>query len=96
MVLSYGEPALFLNVMGSPITSIAPVNYVTEFFEKERLPTDLGWSKPLAETNFPSLAATVLEMELAVPYLEFALPGIVLDSTNIQNALKKAFTGQQP
>jgi hypothetical protein len=32
IVLSYGETALYLSVMGDPITGIAPVSYVKEFF----------------------------------------------------------------
>jgi len=32
IVLSYGETALYLSVMGDPITGVAPLNYVKEFF----------------------------------------------------------------
>jgi hypothetical protein len=34
IVLSYGETALYLSVMGDPVTGVAPVSYIKSFFGK--------------------------------------------------------------
>lgn len=35
--------------------------------EQERLPYDLGWTKPTVETNLITLGAMIAELELANP-----------------------------
>jgi hypothetical protein len=55
-VLAYGEAALFLSVMGDPVTGLAPAAYVDSFFEKEELPYALGWRPPAVQTTFATLA----------------------------------------
>jgi hypothetical protein len=71
-VLAYGEAALFLSVMGDPITGIARSSFVDSFFEKERLPYELGWRPSVAQTNFPSLALLASRIIVAAgdPVLE--------------------------
>ena len=92
LALSYGETALYMSVMGDPVTARAPIPYVKSFFgtslvslpspffycysrltvsvcaEDERLPYELGWSKPLLETNFATLGVIIAQMELANPH----------------------------
>jgi hypothetical protein len=34
------------------------------FFEQERLPYELGWKKPLVQTNFPTLAVMAAQIVL--------------------------------
>jgi hypothetical protein len=85
LVLSYGETALYLSVMGDPISGVAPVNYIKEFFgkspgslidaclkltfpeEQERLPYDLGWTKPTTETNLITLGGMITQLFAANP-----------------------------
>lgn len=33
-ILSYGETALYISVLGNPVTGVAPVKYVKTFFGK--------------------------------------------------------------
>lgn len=33
-ILSYGETALYISVLGDPVTGVAPVSYVKTFFGK--------------------------------------------------------------
>lgn len=89
-VLSYGETALYLSVMGDPITGVAPVSYVRSFFEQERLPYELGWTKPKTQTNFLTLGAMVLQLNIAngEPLPE----GLILG----ESTLKAAFSGLDP
>jgi len=89
-VLSYGETALYLSVMGDPITGIAPVDYVKIFFEQERLPYAEGWRKPATQTNLATLGAMVLELNAASGE---AVPEGLLITTN---TLKLAFGGYNP
>ncbi|OCL12717.1 Cloroperoxidase [Glonium stellatum] len=42
--LSYGETALYLNLLGKD--GVAPVDWVRIFFEQERLPYNEGWRTP--------------------------------------------------
>lgn len=63
-ILSFGEAALYLSVMGDPVTGIAPVAYVNSFFEQERLPYELGWTPSLIQTNFVTIAVMVAQIVL--------------------------------
>ena len=64
-IFSYGETAIYLSTMGDPTTGVAPVNYVNVLFEEERLPYAEGWRPTVAPTTLASLAAMVLELNLA-------------------------------
>jgi len=89
-ILSYGETALYLSVMGDPITGVAPVDYVKVFFEQERLPYAEGWRKPAVQTNLLTLGNMILELNAAAGE---ALPEGLLITTN---TLKLAFGGYDP
>ncbi|KAJ7350925.1 Peroxidase, family 2-domain-containing protein [Mycena albidolilacea] len=39
------ESALYLSILGDPVTGVAPKNSVQIFFRKERLPVDEGWTR---------------------------------------------------
>ncbi|EEB95498.1 hypothetical protein MPER_05523, partial [Moniliophthora perniciosa FA553] len=41
------EAALYLSVMGDPMTGTAPKEFVNIFFREERLPLEKGWKKPV-------------------------------------------------
>ncbi|KAJ7099305.1 Cloroperoxidase [Mycena belliarum] len=51
------ESALYLSVMGNPLTGVAPKKFVQIFFREERLPIAEGWKRPsttiTAETMDP-------------------------------------------
>lgn len=57
LIFQAAETALYLSVMGDPSTGNAPVEYVRSLFEEERLPYELGWTKPAEQTTIPSLFA---------------------------------------
>ncbi|KAK7038985.1 hypothetical protein VNI00_010377 [Paramarasmius palmivorus] len=40
------EAALYLSVMGDPVTGKAPKQFVNIFFREERLPLEEGWTRP--------------------------------------------------
>ncbi|KAK0194835.1 Peroxidase, family 2-domain-containing protein [Armillaria mellea] len=40
------ESALYLSIMGDPLTGIAPKKFVDIFFREERMPIEEGWTKP--------------------------------------------------
>ncbi|KAJ7704120.1 Cloroperoxidase [Mycena rosella] len=40
------ESALYLSVMGDPLTAVAPKKFVQIFFREERLPIAEGWTRP--------------------------------------------------
>lgn len=84
-VLSYGETALYLSTMGDPTTGIAPVDYVRSLFEKERLPYELGWSKPVQQTTLLSLGAMIFELNAATG--EPLPEGLILTQSTLKNAL---------
>ncbi|KAK4618915.1 putative sterigmatocystin biosynthesis peroxidase stcC [Fulvia fulva] len=42
LLLSNGEAALYLSVLGDPTSGVAPVKYIKTFFEQERLPYEEG------------------------------------------------------
>lgn len=64
-VLSYGETALYLQTMSDPVSGLARVDYVREFFEKEKLPVDLGWKPSAQQINFATLGAMAVELTAA-------------------------------
>ncbi|KAJ7478663.1 Cloroperoxidase [Mycena galericulata] len=39
------ESALYLSIMGDPITGVAPKDFVQIFFREERLPIEEGWTR---------------------------------------------------
>ncbi|KAJ7577166.1 Chloroperoxidase [Mycena floridula] len=41
-----GESALYLSVMGNPMTGVAPKTFVNIFFREERMPIEEGWTRP--------------------------------------------------
>lgn len=85
-VLSYGETALYLQTMGMSTTSgAARLDFVREFFTKEKLPYDLGWSPPPSEVNLLTLGNMITMLYLAngeaLPEgLEIITPGVVADA----------------
>ncbi|KAJ7493559.1 Cloroperoxidase, partial [Mycena latifolia] len=40
------ESALYLSIMGDPLTAVAPKKFVQIFFREERLPIMEGWTRP--------------------------------------------------
>ncbi|KAJ7574121.1 Cloroperoxidase [Mycena floridula] len=50
------ESALYLSVMGDPLTGVAPKNFVNIFFREERLPLEEGWTRPTVAINGTTLA----------------------------------------
>lgn len=85
-----GETALYLSVMGDPITGIAPVSYVRTFFEQERLPYAEGWKAPSTQTNLLTLGDMVLRLNQAAG--EEVPEGLILGAST----LKTAFSGLDP
>ncbi|KAJ7586221.1 Chloroperoxidase [Mycena floridula] len=41
-----GESALYLSVMGNPMTGVAPKTFVNIFFHEEHIPIEEGWTHP--------------------------------------------------
>ncbi|KAJ7350889.1 hypothetical protein DFH08DRAFT_958503 [Mycena albidolilacea] len=39
------ESALYLSILGDPVTGVAPKNFVQIFFREERLPVAEGWTR---------------------------------------------------
>lgn len=93
-VLSYGETALYLSVLGDPITGTAPLSYIKDFFEMERLPYELGWVKPEVTTSLLTLGAMILELNSATG--EELPEGLTLVESTIGTVLKSALSGQDP
>lgn len=89
-VLSYGETALYISVMGDPETGVAPLEYVKVFFEQERLPYAEGWRPPAKQTNLLTLGQMILELYTAAGDV---LPEGLEITTN---TLKLAFGGYDP
>jgi len=46
IVIRTRESALYLSVMGDPLTGVAPKEFVQIFFREERLPIAEGWTRP--------------------------------------------------
>ncbi|KAJ6556191.1 Cloroperoxidase [Mycena capillaripes] len=51
------ESALYLSVMGNPLTGIAPKEFVQVFFREERMPIEEGWTRPTTSITRASLNA---------------------------------------
>jgi len=66
-ILSYGETSLYLQTMSDPYSGVARVDFVREFFEKERLPVDLGWKPSAQQVNLMTLGNMIVELYLANP-----------------------------
>ncbi|KAB8289717.1 hypothetical protein EYC80_010628 [Monilinia laxa] len=64
-LLSYGESALYLSVLGDPVEGIADIEWVKVFFEEERLPYEEGWRQGESQTNLASLGVMILELVAA-------------------------------
>ena len=64
-LFSYGETAIYLSVMGDPVTGVAPLGYVNSLFEEERLPYEQGWRRPGTPVTLASLGAMILELNAA-------------------------------
>jgi len=88
LVLSYGETALYLSVLGDPVTGNAPVQWVRSLFEKEKLPYDEGWRPRTLPTTLASLV--VMEGVLMAAGGEELPEGLVLT----ENLLEKIFAGE--
>ncbi|BFZ58090.1 hypothetical protein PYCC9005_005148 [Savitreella phatthalungensis] len=84
-VLSYGETALYLSTMGDPSTGVAKVSYVRSLFEKERLPYELGWTKPAGQTSLFSLGAMIFALNAATG--EPVPEGLILGESTLRLAL---------
>ncbi|KAK0240905.1 Chloroperoxidase [Armillaria nabsnona] len=58
-----GESALYLSVMGDPVTGVAFKKFMDVFFRQERMPIEEGWTKPstviTGQTLFPIAAIIV-------------------------------------
>lgn len=93
-ILSYGETALYLSVLGDPITGNAPVSYVKDFFENERLPYELGWTAPAVTTSLLTLGSMIIELNLATG--EELPEGLTLLNSTIESVLTAAFSGLSP
>ncbi|KAJ7580473.1 Cloroperoxidase [Mycena floridula] len=46
-----GQSALYLSIMGDPITGVAPKEFVNIFFREERMPIEEGWKRPNVTIN---------------------------------------------
>ncbi|CAK4032758.1 related to chloroperoxidase [Lecanosticta acicola] len=66
-ILSYGETALYLSIMGDPTTGVAPVDYVKIFFEQERLPYNEGWRKPTQQTTLLTVGDMINQLYASSP-----------------------------
>ena len=90
-ILSYGETALYLSIMGDPTTGVAPLNYVKIFFEQERLPYKEGWRKPAQQTTLLTIGNMINQLYAASPE---PLPEGLEDLT--VGAYKDALAGRDP
>ncbi|KAJ7262422.1 Cloroperoxidase [Mycena rebaudengoi] len=54
-----GASALYLSVMGDPVTGVAPKKFVNIFFREERLPIAEGWKKPTTRITLESVGHLV-------------------------------------
>ncbi|KAK6078669.1 hypothetical protein SCUP234_06007 [Seiridium cupressi] len=52
---SLGETAAYMVVLGDRASSTANRAWVEYFFENERLPVELGWSRPEQPVDFPTM-----------------------------------------
>lgn len=63
---SYLESAVFHQVLRSPTTRTAPLDWIRIFFSEERLPYEEGW-RPVNRINGFSVAADALQLALLTP-----------------------------
>ncbi|KAJ7831086.1 Chloroperoxidase, partial [Mycena leptocephala] len=49
------ESALYLSVMGDPLTGVAPKKFVQIFFREERMPLEEGWKWPVTQSTTETL-----------------------------------------
>lgn len=61
-IFSYGENAIYVQVLSDPVSGVARLDYMKELFVNERLPVDLGWRPSAAPITLPSLGQMVLEL----------------------------------
>ncbi|KAF7358653.1 hypothetical protein MSAN_01204100 [Mycena sanguinolenta] len=61
------ESALYLSIMGNPVTGVAPKEFVQIFFREERMPIEEGWKR----SNITITAETMNDME-----------GIIIDNSD--------------
>ncbi|KAJ7576615.1 Cloroperoxidase [Mycena floridula] len=54
-----GESALYLSVMGNPMTGVAPKNFVNIFFREERMPVEEGWTRPNVSITGSTLGSII-------------------------------------
>ncbi|KAJ7573362.1 hypothetical protein C8J56DRAFT_804841, partial [Mycena floridula] len=54
------ESALYLSVMGDPLTGVVPKNFVNIFFREERLPLEEGWKRPILVIKWNHLGSNVI------------------------------------
>lgn len=66
-VLAYGENALYLQVMGDPVTGRAKIEYVRMFFEQEKLPYALGWRPNATPITLASVGAMIVRLLAFTP-----------------------------
>ncbi|KAJ7574696.1 Cloroperoxidase, partial [Mycena floridula] len=50
-----GQSAIYLSVMGNPLTGVAPKQFVNIFFREERLPIAEGWKRPNVTTTLATV-----------------------------------------
>ncbi|KAJ7835590.1 Cloroperoxidase [Mycena leptocephala] len=65
LILRAGESAIYLGVMGDPLTGVAKKEFVQIFFREERLPVAEGWKKsatPITPQNNQVLANQMLQV----------------------------------
>ncbi|KAH8756405.1 hypothetical protein F5882DRAFT_444622 [Hyaloscypha sp. PMI_1271] len=63
-VLSYGESALFLGLLGDPKEGKIPVEYLRVLFEEERVPFKEGWrrsEKPITQGDMNHMIFKLIE-----------------------------------
>jgi len=63
-VLSYGESALFLGLLGDPKEGKIPLEYLRVLFQDERVPYKEGWrpsSKPITQSDMNHLIFSLIE-----------------------------------
>jgi len=60
LIMSYGETALFLSVLGKD--GVAPLEWVKIFFEEERLPYNEGWRPPTHSIDQPLMNKTIFNL----------------------------------
>lgn len=82
-----------MSVLGNPITGEAPVAYVREWFQKERLPYALGWSPSPIVTDLTTLGVMVGSLQLASPQAALLAEDFVITSSTLKAVLSGAEVG---